>query len=746
MKHVFFVLLLLLLCVPGMAQIARVSANCTGTSSCTTTGNATGDLEIAIAGRDGSSTAPTTATGWTSVGTATINGTSTADSAIRVACKVATGANEASNTFTNADKVVVMVYNGQAAGNTATCASAILGTPSFFTSTVNTTTTTETFNAITSSNAASWIVGLGYCSACTAGIGTAPTGMANRSSVTGPPAAGGHDTNGTAASFSSANVTLTTAGRILTATVEIKAASAADPTYGTNGGTFGTSASTTSSTATGSATLCYTTDGSTPAAATAGTCSAGSTYSSALTITTSGTTLKALATKSGLVNSAVVTSTAFTINRFLPSLSLMGISGPGNCTAGGHTYTTAFPTVESPLSECLSWLSGAGTGLDWSNINVTSAAVAKGSQSTSSGVFDDSIAQVVGTWSNDQEASATTLTGTTSNTISKEHELLLRFSIGAHSSTGYEFQFIGQQTTPANCSVNIVKWNGTIGSFTTLGGGTLGVGGSAVCLSNGTRIRATAVGTTLTAYVNDAMAYTVTDATYASGNPGIGTYLQGVGGTQDFGFSSFSATDTVLRFVQEASHHDTSGTTSAATLGTNTTNNNCLWAAAYWNSTSATATVAGSVAGSFTAIDSPTNGAGALSTYRAQAFYKCGITGGAETVTLTTSTSLTDHAIVVHEFSGVTTLDQHPSGKSAASATLSSNSATTTTAREYLPAACVIGGSSPLATSPWTARDVTANFGGNISADYVVTATGSYAFAGSQSPSSDFICLLSTFQ
>lgn len=216
-------ILLLALALPCWGAIARVAANCTGTTSCTATGSVTGDLHIALAGRNGSQTAPALPAGWTSLGTVSINGTGSADSSARMACKVATSNDEASGTFTNAGTLILMVYTGFLPGTTATCASTIMGTPSFFSTAPNTTDTTATFNAITVANSDSWVVGFGWCSACTAGIATAPTGMANRDSITGPPGEGGHDTNGTTSGFSSANVTLTTAGRIITGTVEIKA-------------------------------------------------------------------------------------------------------------------------------------------------------------------------------------------------------------------------------------------------------------------------------------------------------------------------------------------------------------------------------------------------------------------------------------------------------------------------------------------------------------------------------------------
>jgi hypothetical protein len=371
MRRLLYILIVLaLFSVGASAQIARVAANCTGTSSCTTTGNAVGDLEIAYAGINASATAPTTATGWTSVGTSTINGTSTADSAVRMACKVATGTSEASNTFTNATSLIIMVYRGQAAGTTATCASAILGTPVFTASTVNTTTTTETFGALTNADASSWDVGFGYCSACTAGIGTAPSGMANQNSITGPPGMGGHDTNAKAASFASANVTLTTAGRIITGTVEIKADTVATPTFGTNGGSFNNDSSTTISDSTASSVICYTTDGSTPAATTAGTCSTGTTYSGSISITVTGTVVKAIGTKSGMVNSALATSNAFTLT-------------VGNVTdsPGTGSYTAA-------QSVTLSTTTTTGATIHYTTDNTTATC----SSTTYSGAFTVNLA------------------------------------------------------------------------------------------------------------------------------------------------------------------------------------------------------------------------------------------------------------------------------------------------------------------------------------------------------------------
>lgn len=400
-------ILLLLLSASASAQIARVAANCTGTTSCTTTGNAVGDLEIAFAGINASSTKPTNAA-WTAVGAGvSLNGSGSADSAAQMFCKVATGTSEASGTFSSTDHVVIMVYSGELSGSTATCASTILGTPSYFNSTVNTTSTTETFNAITSSDSSSWIVGMGYCSACTAGIGTAPTNMANRSSVAGPPSAGGHDTNGTAASFASANVTLTTAGRIITATVEIKAAAVQTPVISPAGGLFGPSQTMTITDGTAGSTICYTTNGTTPTAS-AGSCTNGTTYSGSFSQSVDAT-IKAIASKSGLANSAIDTETY-----------TFGVSHAARANGASATATTTAADFSGAVviaAACSGRTGATGTNVatitdSQGNAYIQRAAVGGG---VASGTFNQT-SYIVSPSSSSTQTFTCTLTGTASPT------------------------------------------------------------------------------------------------------------------------------------------------------------------------------------------------------------------------------------------------------------------------------------------------------------------------------------------
>lgn len=103
----------------------------------------------------------------------------------------------------------------------------------------------------------------------------------------------------------------------------------ATPTPSPSPSTYPSTVSVTLSTVTGGATICFTTNGSTPGAATAGTCDVGSTtYGGAIAISVT-TTLKALGTLSGDTNSAVF-SGVYTITPLPPSgLSIKGLHVSG---------------------------------------------------------------------------------------------------------------------------------------------------------------------------------------------------------------------------------------------------------------------------------------------------------------------------------------------------------------------------------------------------------------------------------
>lgn len=431
---------------------------------------------------------------------------------------------------------------------------------------------------------------------------------------------------------------------------------------------------------------------------------------------------------------------------------LFGGSGPPTCTTTtGHSYTTAFPLTENPMSECNSWINGGVTGLDWNNFQTTPA-FAKGIEASTHPGFDDPTAIVQGAWGNDQEVWGTIVapTGGTSNT-DKEIELRLRTNISAHSITGYEMQLTPFQTTTSGCGTTLIRWNGILGDFTPVAGGSLFGGAAAQCLVTGDKIRATITGTTIEYFINGILRYTNTDATYASGSPGIGAFIQsGVGLTIDYGYSAFGASDTPFRVQQSAANVTAaSGTTVAATLA-NTTTGNMIWCIGYWADQARTATVSDVANGTYTAnANGPTNGTGALAAYRAQTFWKMVVTGAttpAITLTISGSAAAVDRAVACHEVRGPVAVDQSTAIKAGTGTTMSSNtSSTTTAAHEYIAAGCVAGGTySPLPPPPWT-QELSGTFANNVTADQIVVVTGTYQFTATQT-NATFLCALDTFK
>src|SRR5262249_27620972 len=176
---------------------------------------------------------------------------------------------------------------------------------------------------------------------------------------------------------------------------------------------------------------------------------------------------------------------------------------------------------------------------------------AHGTQSgfaTGNARFADSTAVVAGVWRPDQMATAMVRTINQqpgSGNIFEEVELRLRTTITAHSITGYECIYAARTVNPY---VQIVRWNGPLGSFTPLDSQT-GPG-----LHDGDVVKCSINGSTITTYINGVEIFHVTDTTYATGSPGIGFFLQDDGSdtplSTDFGFTGFTASDGTPTAVQ----------------------------------------------------------------------------------------------------------------------------------------------------------------------------------------------------
>ena len=201
--------------------------------------------------------------------------------------------------------------------------------------------------------------------------------------------------------------------------------------------------------------------------------------------------------------------------------------GDGSSDAGRVTYTTSFDLTEAPIAEAGAW---SHVGLDWTLVD-TANGNAFGTQ-TGTGGYDDSYAHLAG-FPPDQEASGVIHRDATIDTgCTHEVEILLRWGDSAHDAHGYECNLAYDGSYS-----EIVRWNGAFGSFTYLARGSVPGG-----VRDGDTLRATAVGTRITLYVNGTEVVHADDPTFPAGEPGIGFWRGGTCGTRgDYGFTSFSA-------------------------------------------------------------------------------------------------------------------------------------------------------------------------------------------------------------
>src|SRR5215831_13666238 len=195
------------------------------------------------------------------------------------------------------------------------------------------------------------------------------------------------------------------------------------------------------------------------------------------------------------------------------------------------TYTTNFPLTENPISEGGHWINGLTTGIDWSDVQTTPGQ-AFGTEMGPN--YADPTALLTGSWGPTQTVQAVVYILAADSSTFEEVELRLRSSLSAHSCTGYEVIF---SVKPDRPYCQIVRWNGPLGDFSLLNARRVGV-------VNGDVVKATAVGSTITSYINNTAIFSVNDTTYPSGNPGMGFYLYGgLGSPLNSGFSSYTASD-----------------------------------------------------------------------------------------------------------------------------------------------------------------------------------------------------------
>lgn len=203
-----------------------------------------------------------------------------------------------------------------------------------------------------------------------------------------------------------------------------------------------------------------------------------------------------------------------------------------------NSYSTNFPLTENPISENTNWVCGGTVGLDWGNpVSTPGKCWGVGSALP----YGDAHAYLQNmSWDDDQSAEGTVFVSAMQAGCAPEIELHLRSQVSAHRSVGYEITWsVGESY------FILVRWNGALGDFTYL----KHLDGSQYNVANGDHIKATIVGSTISAYKNGVLVTTVNDNVWTSGAPGIGFNSEDLqarpgcpGSNTAYGFSSFSAT------------------------------------------------------------------------------------------------------------------------------------------------------------------------------------------------------------
>lgn len=190
--------------------LSYIAQNAAQADNVTPGTHAIGDVLVAYAFRDGSTTPPTVPAGWTTVG----SNTGTLCSSV-VAWKVASSAAETSGTWTNASALTIHTYRGQYRG----------GAPVLNSAGASGTGTTVDYSGIGAMTDAgvSWVARFAGHTSIDTSLQTAPSGHTNRSNAVGATCeVAGHDSNGVAVSSSFGQVAAGgTSGNWLTKTLEI---------------------------------------------------------------------------------------------------------------------------------------------------------------------------------------------------------------------------------------------------------------------------------------------------------------------------------------------------------------------------------------------------------------------------------------------------------------------------------------------------------------------------------------------
>src|SRR4051794_22297789 len=193
-------------------------------------------------------------------------------------------------------------------------------------------------------------------------------------------------------------------------------------------------------------------------------------------------------------------------------------------------YRTRFGIDEEPLSEGGVWLNGKTDGVDWTDV-ISRGGVAFGAVSrmgvaerraeqgnidpilatTPVGDYDDPTAILTGPWGGRQHAWAEVFTRNQTQEFFQEVQIRLRSSMSAHHCAGYEV--IWRCLANESAYVEIVRWNGKVGDFTSLARRT----GAEVGINDGDKVEAEIVGSRIVALINDTEVLAASDGMFVVG-------------------------------------------------------------------------------------------------------------------------------------------------------------------------------------------------------------------------------------
>lgn len=220
-----------------------------------------------------------------------------------------------------------------------------------------------------------------------------------------------------------------------------------------------------------------------------------------------------------------------------------GGSGATPCGfVSADNYSTNFVTAENPISEGGKWINGKVVGLIWNDVE-TVPGKAYGADFVgsigSTSRYNDPIAHLstsFRTFSADQYAAGTIsrVPGYSNPGDKHEVELLLRFRITANNARGYEVLW-GQDG-----QIYVVRWNGPLGDYTSLGGVPAPGPGAAL---EGDILRAVIIGNEITVCKNGNLVLTTSDpnSTWNDGQPGMGFWPTPGSTRPSYGWKTFEA-------------------------------------------------------------------------------------------------------------------------------------------------------------------------------------------------------------